>query len=173
MNAKKLREVIRDHRKWWDKEEGGKQAELSGENLHGAKLCRVNLREARMCMADLSNSDLSYSSMTNANLRRANLRGANFSGANLRGADLSLANLYGANLSGVELYKVDLYGAKGIVNAGMDWRGHLFIGVQRDDGWMVKAGCRWFTISEAKDHWKDNQDALCRVAVIEYHATRR
>jgi len=32
-----------------------------------------------------------------------------------------------------------------------DW-----FGVWHDDQWMVKAGCRWFTLAEAKSHWMDD-----------------
>jgi len=72
------------------------------------------------------------------------------------------ANLGGANL----------YGAKGYCDAGYDSRGYHFFGVQQADGWRVKAGCRWFTIPEAIEHWtvKGNKDALARVAVIQLAA---
>jgi hypothetical protein len=40
------------------------------------------------------------------------------------------------------------------------------VGVRHDDGWMIAAGCRWFTGAQAREHWKDNPDALERVTVI-------
>jgi hypothetical protein len=60
-------------------------------------------------------------------------------------------------------------GCAGVIDAGQDGRGYRFIGVrQHDESWMVKAGCRWFTIEESLLHWgrKDNQDALRRVQKI-------
>jgi hypothetical protein len=77
---------------------------------------------------------------------RADLTGANLTGANLYGADL-----YGANLTGAYLY-----GAKGVHYATI---GPI-------DGWMVSltltsgglrisAGCRYFSVPEARDHWSN------------------
>jgi len=71
----------------------------------------------------------------------------------------------GADLFGADLYGADLFGAD---LRGADLRGFRFVGVQHADGWRVKAGCRWFTVPEAIEHWtaKDNKDALRRVRLI-------
>ena len=135
------------HAAWVKGEPGGVRLSLSGANLPGANLSGADLSGANLSGADLFGADLSG----------ANLRGANLSGANLSGANLSHANLSGANLSR----------ATGVVDAGTDPRGYRFIGVRHDDGWRIAAGCRWFTILEAKAHWKNNPDALARLNVIE------
>jgi hypothetical protein len=143
-----LNEILKLHAAWL-RAEGGVRAILRGAILSGA---------------DLSGAILSVAILSEAHLRRANLSGADLSGAYLSGADLS-----GAILSGA-----DLRLAKGVVNAGEDPRGYLFLGVAPDQGggWMVKAGCRWFTLTKAEAHWKakGNQDALHRVALIRLHA---
>ena len=90
----------------------------------------------------------------------ANLSGANLSEANLSGADLYMANLIGANL----------VGAFGIICLGTDQRGYRFVGVAQTYGWRVLAGCRWFTVAEAKKHWRTNKDALARVAILKAHS---
>lgn len=82
-------------------------------------------------------------------------------------ADLTRANLSDAYLSGT-----NLSGAAGIIDAGQDPRGYRFVGVQHADGWLAAAGCRWFTIPEARAHWVNNPDALLRVAVIENGGAR-
>jgi pentapeptide repeat protein len=103
-----------------------------------------------------------------ANLYRADLTGANLREANLREADLKGANLKGANLTGA-----DLAGAGGYLDLGHDPRGYHFRAILHD-GWRINAGCRWFTVAEAREHWgaKGNKDALARVAIVEAHATR-
>ncbi len=80
-----------------------------------------------------------------ANLSSANLSSADLSGANLSSADLSSANLSWANLS---------------------W---FIQGPTRSDGYefkltkfkaesvMVRAGCRNFTMKEARKHWNDTR----------------
>ena len=95
---------------------------------------------ANLCGADLSGADL----------RRAHLCGADLSGANLSGADLSGANLFGATIE------------KHILNK------HL-CAVSRSDGYifnaftlkdsddvLIRAGCRTLTLSEYRDHVKEN-----------------
>ena len=120
-----------------------------------------------------------YRSTTAADLRGAILEGAkagaylsgaDLSGANLSGADLSGANLSGANLSGADLYGTNLSGAIGIICLGTDRHGYRFVGVAQTYGWRVLAGCRWFTVAEAKKHWRTNKDALARVAILKAHS---
>ncbi len=125
---------------------------------------RANLRAANLRAADLAG----------ANLRDADLAGANLRDALLTGANLRDANLTGANLRDAVQTGADLRWAMGVIDAGTNHRGYRFLGVRHDDGWRVAAGCRWFTVAEARAHWrrKGNQDALLRVAVIENGAAR-
>ena len=103
-----------------------------------------------------------------ANLRGANLRGANLYGANLYGADLREADLYGADLRGADLRGTNLRGAylrdanlleanlreaEGVIDGGQDTRGYRVVGWMHDDQLMIKAGCRNFTLAEARAHW--------------------
>ena len=83
-----------------------------------------------------------------ANLSMANLRGTKLRGANLSGADLSGANLRGADLSGADLAEV-----RAIIDGGQDARGYRVLGWLRDGQLMLKAGCRNFTLAEARAHW--------------------
>ena len=87
------------------------------------------------------------------------------------GADLRGANLRGADLRGADLQGAYLRDAKGYVCLGTDQRGYHFYAVQWDDGWRISAGCRWFTLAEAKAHWeaKGNNDALARLAILDAH----
>jgi len=102
----------------------------------------------------------------NADLAGANLAGANLTYADLAGADLTNAYLAGAKLARADLTYANLAGTVGIVGAGHDPRGYEFFAVKQDDGWKVKAGCRWFTFPEAEAHWKNNLDASARVNLL-------
>lgn len=107
MTMDNLWEILDQHKKWLNHEEGGSRADLRGADLRDIELCGANLREAFLTNANLSGADLS-----GAKLSDAALTGANLTGANLAGADLSGANLYGAVLTGVHLYGAKLYGAR-------------------------------------------------------------
>ena len=79
---------------------------------------------------------------------------ANLSRANLYGADLSDADLSRANLSGADLSRADLSGANLIVG-GQRSDGYRFLLIRELDGTLkVSAGCRYFTLFEARKHWK-------------------
>ena len=124
---------------------------------------------AKRAIAD--NANLTYAKLTYADLAGANLAGANLTYADLAGAKLARADLAGANLTYADLAGADLAGANltyavGIVGAGHDPRGYEFFAVKQDDGWKVKAGCRWFTFPEAEAHWKNNLDASARVNLL-------
>ena len=30
--------------------------------------------------------------------------------------------------------------------------------IWHDDGWRIAAGCRWFTVAEAREHWGDEYE---------------
>src|ERR1700721_510780 len=130
-------------------------ADLVGADLRGANLCGANLCGANLCGANLCGADL-----RGADLCSANLCGADLCGADLCGADLRSANLCGANLCGADLRGADLRGAV----LGDQW---IIVGPVRSDGYqfflmrlrdnekpMVRAGCRWFTLKKAKEHWE-------------------
>ena len=156
MRQETLNEILRKHALWLNHESGGERANLRDADLSGA-----DLRGADLSDADLSGADLSY-----ANLRDADLSGADLSGANLSYANLSYANLRGANLSYADLSYADLsyanlsYAnlsyAKGILLLPVqDYRGYSWPhAVECHDGlWRIRAGCRFFTIAEAREHW--------------------
>lgn len=67
----------------------------------------------------------------------ADLRWANLSGADLSGADLSGANLSGAGVLCLHIG---------------DPRGYRPVAVWHDQ-WVIFAGCRKFTIAQAREHW--------------------
>ena len=68
-----------------------------------------------------------------------------------------------------DLRGADLRGAKGCVDLGIDPRGYHFLAVRRTDGWQIIAGCRRFTLEQARAHWAHNPDALARVAILAAH----
>ena len=92
---------------------------------------------------------------------RADLSGANLCGAYLCGAYLSRADLREANLCGADLRE-----ANGYCCGGLDHRGYHFRAVSTETGPRITAGCRDFTVEEARDHWAHNPDALARVEVL-------
>jgi hypothetical protein len=103
MEQEKLNKIIELHKKWLDKEDGGKNADLRDANLYSANLRNANLRGANLRNANLRGADLRNANLRDANLYSANLYGADLRGADLRNANLSNANLSNANLSGANL----------------------------------------------------------------------
>ena len=104
---------------------------------------------------------VAYESQTATSLREAvgeavrkgvSLARADFSGADFSGADFSGADFFGANFFGADFFGANFSGAKGILHVGpVD--GWDMYAVRWDDGPRIKAGCRWFTVSEAREWW--------------------
>jgi hypothetical protein len=119
------------------------EGDLEGADLRGANLRRADLPGADLPGADLRGANLGDANLRGAYLRGANLRGANLGDANLEGAYLGDANLEGANLRGTNL-----------IDLGQRSDGYQFH-LQLRDGQepMVIAGCRYFPLSEAREHW--------------------
>lgn len=120
MTKSQLKEILRKHKIWLRRKEGGERAVLIGADLHLADLRRVNLFQA-----DLHETNLCEANLRGANLYQTDLRGANLCKANLFEADLRGADLRRANLNGVNLSKADLRGAdlRGADLRGVDLRG--------------------------------------------------
>ena len=119
-------------------------------------------------------ADLRWATLTGANLYRANLRRANLTGANLTGAELRWANLYRANMTGTNLTDADLTGtnltgAKGIYGGVINYSGYpMYIVNQGSKPARIHAGCRWFTESEAREHWNPEYDVSRRkIAIVD------
>jgi Pentapeptide repeats (8 copies) len=130
-------------------------ADLRYANLSSADLRGVDLRHADLRGADLHNADLRGADLHNADLRYADLRGANLHSADLRGSDLRGSDLYSANLHDADLSGADL-GKQWIIWGPVRSDNYAFF-LQRltqDSEPMVKAGCRYFTIPEARLHWQ-------------------
>jgi hypothetical protein len=113
--------------------------------------------------ADLSGADLRRAYLSGADLRGADLRGADLSGANLRRANLSGADLRRASLCGADLRRADLREAKLREAFGFyllpvcDMRGYSFAHATLfGTEWRIRAGCRDFSIQEARKHWGEN-----------------
>jgi len=129
----------------------------NGADLRGADLCGANLRGtdlggANLSDADLLGADLRGTDLTDTDLGGADLGGANLGAADLRGAYLGGANLKGAYLNGAYLNGAYL-GCAGIVDGGQRTDGYRFVGWVNDDVLQIRAGCRNYTITEAKAHW--------------------
>ena len=59
ITKEELKEVLRKHKLWLDKKEGGEKADLREADLSEADLRWADLRWADLCWADLSEADLS------------------------------------------------------------------------------------------------------------------
>ena len=114
-DGRRLKEVLKLHKKWLEEEKGGKRADLSYEDLSNVDLKDINLRYiflrgANLTDVDLRGVDLTGANLSVANLTRVNLINADLIEANLIGADLIDANLTSANLIGANLTRADLKG---------------------------------------------------------------
>jgi hypothetical protein len=119
---------------------------------------------------DFSRQDLSGLFLEGGKFAHCDFRGTDLSSADIQAADFRGANMVGCNLDGALIDRcVRFDDAQGIYDAGEDSREYRFIGVWHPDdeyepGWKIKAGCRWFTLSDARYHWgpedQDNEEAL-------------
>lgn len=121
VTKEELNEILENHKKWLNNEEGGEQANLSHADLRKVDLCGVDLSHANLCSSNLNGASLQNTNLKNANLKnvhlqcakleRAYLTCANLQGADLISADLQHAKLRNADLLEADLRQVDLYHA--------------------------------------------------------------
>lgn len=147
---------------------GGK-TDLSGGDFTEAVLNGKDLTSGLFANSDFTNADLSESCLEGCDFTGARFNNADLSGCNIADAVFTDADLTGVDLRDALIERAIFNNCKGIIDAGMDPRGYRFVGVKQDNSsWRVKAGCRWYSITQALDHWReaDNDDALARVQDI-------
>jgi hypothetical protein len=135
MTKEKIAAVLAGHKLWFEGE-GGQRAFLQGAFLQGA---------------DLRDADLRGAFLQGAFLQGADLRGADLRGADLRGAFLQGAYLRGAYLRGAKI--INDKTAIGILRRATRSDGWEFFLWHCEDGFYIKAGCRFFTLEEGRKHW--------------------
>ena len=96
--------------------------------------------------ADLSGAGLSGADLHGADLRGADLRGADLDGASLSGATLRDCCLSGTKLGETEVLSLDRLATRA--------DGYDFFLWNTNCGWRVTAGCRFFTMDQACQHWE-------------------
>ena len=148
-------------------------------NSHALGLCCIAFAsgKANLNWANLSWADLSDADMFMADLRDADLRGADLRNADLSWANLSRADLRDADLRGADLREANLSGTQGII--ARVWRTndpYEFIAVRQGQGYRIKAGCRWFTDTEFRDHvaaeYPHTPKAEETLAILDFIAAR-
>jgi uncharacterized protein YjbI with pentapeptide repeats len=168
MDTAELKKVIDDHAKWL-RGEGEARANLTGADLTGANLTGANLTGAYLGGADL----------TGANLASAYLTGANLAGAYLTGANLTGADLTGAYLGGADLARAKLN--NGAVVVGLVARitriiePYEFFAWRTEQGDYVKAGCRFLTVAQYRDHaatYSDDAKRAETLAILDFIQAR-
>jgi hypothetical protein len=115
-----LSKIIENHRKYFEGDDAGVFADLSGVNLHrvnleNAFLERINFEETSLCHVNLEGAIIRHSRFDRSNLSNVKLLGAdlfdakiidakffntNLQGTNLTGAFIANANFTGSNLTG-------------------------------------------------------------------------
>ena len=159
MTKEEIAAVLAEHKAWFEGN-GGKRANLYGANLYGANLYGAHLAGANLYGANLYGAHLADANLYGANLTGANLDRANLTGANLDRANLDRANLDGANLDGANLADANLIGAKindktaiGILRRATRADGYEFFLWHCQEGYFIKAGCRFLDMEAARQHW--------------------
>jgi hypothetical protein len=129
-----------------------RESDLRESNLRGSDLRGSNLRGSDLSESDLRESNLRESDLRWSNLRESDLRGSDLRGSDLRWSDLSGSDLSGSNLRWSDLRGSDLSGSKGFYLLTQTDHGYMVYGTWRGE-WRIIAGCRDFSISEARSHW--------------------
>jgi len=154
------KELLNAHAEWLVDNTKGERLDLSCYDLRGYDLSGYDLRD----------SDLSFSNLRDSNLICSDLRRSNLRGSNLRGSDLRDSDLRDSDLRDSDLRDSDLRNSKGITMA-LDGCCEMYL--IHGDTPMIKAGCQWFTISEAKVHWSAGNEAKWSKNTAAYGESQR
>jgi hypothetical protein len=88
---------------------------------------------------------------------RADMRGADMQGADIQGADIQGANMQGADMRGANMRGAKIGNGQtviGILRRATRSDGYEFFLWHCQEGFFIKAGCRFFTMKEGRKHWR-------------------
>ena len=158
MTKEEIAAVLAEH-KAWREDTGGKRANLARANLARAYLAGANLAGADLADANLARANLAGAYLAGADLARANLARANLADANLADANLARADLAGADLAGAYLAraKINDKTAIGILRRATRADGYEFFLWHCQEGYFIKAGCRFLDMEAARQHWTNTR----------------
>ncbi len=108
MTPEQLRDILKGHMRFVRRVQGGKRADLRGQDLSGLKLPGINLEHAILAGINLSQCVLTGANFGFTDLFGANFEGADISEANFLRADLRGAKFLGANMKQAVLEDADL-----------------------------------------------------------------
>lgn len=119
-----------------------------------------------------------YHNISDCEFDRCDLSLVSFKNATLKNTTFHECNLTNANLEGAAANRVHFSHCPSVIDAGSDHRYFKFLAIKDDDaGYMVKAGCRWFTRTHAIRHWVrkpyPSEDILCKLVDFEVIAMYR
>ena len=138
-----MKDILEQHALWLEDNTKGKRADLRNIDLTYSKLRNMDLRYVDLRNVKLMNVDLSFSDLRGANLRGADVRGSKMTGVNLVYAYLD--GIIGLPSVRVSNYQMTLL-----------------------PGPKIHAGCRWFTIPQAREHWAPENMIAWTVKTPEY-----
>jgi hypothetical protein len=149
MTPEEIAEKLHLHGRWLDGHPDGVRAKFTHALLYHADFTGSRLSEANFTGSLLSNANFKGAVLAHADFTGSRLSNANFKGAVLAHADFTGSRLSNANFKGAVLT-----GAIGLICLPVgDPRGYRPVAVRHGDGWMIAAGCRWFTVAQALEHW--------------------
>ena len=159
MTKEELAAVLAEHKAWLEGN-GGKRANLAYASLVGARLVDARLDGASLAYARLDGARLDGARLVDASLAYARLDGASLVGARLDGARLDGARLDGANLTGA---KINAKTAIGILRRATRSDGYEFFLWHCQEGYFIKAGCRFLDMEAARQHWNNTRQGTALV----------
>ena len=141
MNGKELNDILENHKKWLEGEEGGVCADLRDTNMTGTDLRGADLRHTDMKGTDLRDANMTGTDLRGADMRDADMKGtylrdANMTGTDLRGADMRDADMKGTDLRDADMTGTDLRGANLDYSCLPLWCGSL--GANFDDRQLIQ-----------------------------------
>lgn len=117
-------------------------------------LADTNLAGALLSHCDLAGADLSNCNFNNADLRHANLRGCDLHDSVFDGTRMTGADITDANLDDVNLGHTDSRYVIGLIL--LDELNDYFVWAYprgKEKFLRIRAGCRDFSLQEAREHW--------------------
>ena len=112
------------------------------------------------------------------NFRGGNFFGSDFFGSDFRGGNFRGGNFRGGDFCGGNFLDGDFCGGNIVTELGRFKPRRILTVTSEVEGWpktlvdldgvaYILAGCRWFTLADARKHWKERSDRTLTYALLE------
>lgn len=138
---------------------------------YASRFANVQFRDSRLEHMDFRNALFAnclflYCTLEGVDFKHASLTYSRFIGCTLKNCKFENADLRNCMFDDTALFNTDFRDAEGVLDLGTP-HGYKVLATTWEDQMYIVAGCRRFTLSDARDWWREREDRKLMMPLLD------